>query len=278
MNLRALEERGGKLGDAAAFVTFAPSWVEPLRFPSCQPLGGYGLTIRTTVPSSHHPPFQPQELGTVGSKENLSSVSFDLDSDDEEEGDLSSAFTDDYHKGRRCDYEFDTEDDSRDNSGEDNAKELECIIEGFDVLDSLRTLRKMSFMVDPRTLSETRIFKDARHSVIAHMEVYDEEDYGNTYRRFKLPGVPDTGLDFNASCQGLKLESDLDYGEGAMAISERIFSWCYQVSQESRAETRVSTGGIWLESSAKTGFTAPFLVLVATAKDKHELVTAKYLT
>ena len=63
-----------------------------------------------------------------------------------------------------------------------------------------------------------------------------------------------------------KLESDLDYGEGVMAISERISSWCDQVSQESRADY------IRIQS-----ITAPLLVLAATAKDKHELAAANIL-
>ena len=106
----------------------------------------------TITPSSS----QPQELGIVSSEEELSSVPSDLDSNDEE-GDPDSALTDGYHKARKCGYEFDIEDDSSVNSGGDDIKELEWIIEGFDVLDSLRTLRKMSFMVNPRTLSDTRI-------------------------------------------------------------------------------------------------------------------------
>ncbi|CDH49760.1 predicted protein [Lichtheimia corymbifera JMRC:FSU:9682] len=143
--------------------------------------------------------------------------------DEEEQGEPRSSLTDDYHETRKCEYDFIIH--GEDENGEDGEQ---WIVEGFDVLRSLKNYRRKSFDIDPKSMSDTRILAinniymfsiDEKQSVIAHMDVYDEGDSSQRGQRIKK-----------------QIHADLEVGEGSTPINTTIYGWCAEVSQNAQAD------------------------------------------
>ncbi|KAJ8658659.1 hypothetical protein O0I10_005699 [Lichtheimia ornata] len=122
----------------------------------------------------------------------------------------------------------------------------------------LQKYRKKSFQVDPKSLSDTRLLannnvylfhQDERKSVVAHMQIHDEDGYGERGQRIIKQVKVDLGIE-----------------QGISPISPNTIAWCHEVSRSRHAD---------YADIQRT--TSSMLVSAAESRSQGELIAANVL-